>query len=187
MKGAVVKLITLTGNDDLLLSAADYDYPRRPLKGVRFFLQVEDIEAVSAEWYRDCGKKYHVTVGCVCRAEVTGDKLAALLSSVGLTADQWATGSAEAKDEELIRSGYKAVFWQDSGNGRTKLIDQGRGKLNGVGNDFELFYQYMDKPQNRIGATGYSFIRGEFGAEGLTMKQVVEAAVREEQRQAEGK
>lgn len=178
MKGAVVKLITLAGNSDLLLSASTYDYPRRPLSGVRFFLLVEDVQATSREWFEECRYNWHVSVGCVCDKEVTGQQLDNLLSSVGLTRDQWDAGTPEARAETLIQSGYKAVFWQDGGNGRTSLIDKGRGKLNGVGNDFELFYQYMDKPQNRIGATGYDFIKGVFGAENLTMKQVVEAEVR---------
>lgn len=187
--GNVVKLtLAIEGGDDTVyLSDAKFDYPRRPLEGVRFFLWLEDIESVSQEWYEDCGKKWHVSVGCVCEKEVAGRELELVISAIGLTREQWDAGTADARCEALLTEGYRATFWQDTGDDEAALTAEGIKLLDGIATQPEVFFKLMDKSQNRIGADGYQFIKGDFGGKGMTMKQVVQAEVRRIQEEAEGK
>lgn len=53
--------------------------------------------------------------------------------------------------------GISANLWQEAGNGKAKLITAAKEQCQIIPS---LFGFYMDRYQNRMGATGWDFIKG---------------------------
>ena len=166
-----------------LYTSEAYTFIRREgtLSGVRFYLQTSVIEEVSPEWAAGCGHRYHVEIGAVCESELGTDTLARLLAGIGLDGTQWG-GYLTPADRacELVRAGFKAIFWQQTGNNIARLTREARGKLTGIGGKYNLFSSLMGTKQNRAGDDGFATIAGRSKVHGKTMKEVVSEAVENE-------
>ncbi len=147
------------------------------LIGVLFFLNIENTAYFSQEWEDECGK-FHVEVGCVCENQTPQHGIDNIINQLGIGIDEWSKTKPSIRACELMRGGFAATFWQSNGNNRRDLEREGRQQLR-FANTPLAFDQMMKQAQNKIGASGYDFIRGYFlgPLEGKTMKAIVQHAI----------
>lgn len=65
------------------------------------------------------------------------------------------------KVETLDSYGVHAVLWHENGNNLNKLLKAAREQAQCING---LFGFYMDRPENKIGSTGWEFIKGDLNS-----------------------
>ena len=119
------------------------------------------IEALYMDEYTpDPDFKYMVTLQAVSPDEAGPDKLNSALESAGLEEN-----SIELTDWVkvglLSESGCYAQLWNDGGDNLRELLREARKQAELS----DLFFGFMmDRPENRIGSTGWDFIKGDITA-----------------------
>ena len=103
------------------------------------------------------GGKYMVTLSAVS-PEQAKDHLEHAFETYGQKYSPKA--SNEEKVEVLHGYGVSASLWNDMGDDADDLIEKAKKEAE---KSETLFGFYMDKPENRIGDTGWDFIRGDTG------------------------
>jgi hypothetical protein len=128
-------------------------------------LQVTNwVDAVGESEAKDVGAKYNVCLSAVSPQQAGDENLQRALGSYGME------GESEREIEfrkdpimqvECLHSyGVSAPLWQADGNNLSKLMKEARRQAD-MSN--MLFGFYMDGPKNRIGNTGWDFIKGDIG------------------------
>lgn len=116
------------------------------------------------EEYQDVKEKYWVELGIVAPAEPPAEELSRALDSMGI--DRGMLDEAYKNNpndvpaliaKAIAEYGVRAVLWHGEGNNANKLLKQARYEVKLA--DF-LFGFYMDRYQNRIGATGWDVVKG---------------------------
>lgn len=103
--------------------------------------------------------KYNISIR-VISPELNEEKCRNELKSVsGIDYDE---ASDESKVMALNNYGIFATVFSEAGNNKAKLVKQAVGELNTI--NFIKFGYAMDKAQNRIGSTGWDFVRGDIMA-----------------------
>ena len=64
--------------------------------------------------------------------------------------------------QALVRYGAYATLFSKTGNNKRELLSEAKGEATKI--NFISFGFEMDKPQNRIGSTGWDFIKGDIMA-----------------------
>ena len=108
------------------------------------------------------GSTYGVMLTVVAPSQVSEEKRQHALASWGLSDKDWAVILERNGDlawvEVLSDYGIQALVWQDNGNNLSKLMAEARRQAR----ENEFFFGFaMDKAQNRIGSTGWDFLKGE--------------------------
>jgi hypothetical protein len=116
-------------------------------------------EHVGEREAREMGGKYHISISVVSPSEAGNKNLNAAAESWGAEV-KVKDMTAETKVEMLSDYGVKATVWQKAGSNAKKLLKAARDEAVKVEG---LFGFYMDRPLNRIGNTGWDFIRGDIG------------------------
>ncbi len=120
------------------------------------------IEAVGEREAKDTDSKYHVSLSAVSPSEAK-DKLENAFKCCGLDGDK----NVELRKNIMVQVeclsdyGVSAPLWRQDGNNLKKLLREAHKQAicaNG------LFGFYMDSPKNRIGSTGWDFIKGDITA-----------------------
>jgi hypothetical protein len=127
---------------------------------VVFFLRLEWTEYFSREMAAE-GKKVLFSVGCVCEAVVLPDDLTSMLQSIGLSRAEWDRGSLQAKSAELVRSGYAAILWQQTGKRQSGGEREGRRRLDYYEREPTAWVHDMLEAQNQVGATGFDRMKSK--------------------------
>lgn len=97
--------------------------------------------------------KYNVTVGVVAPSQVDESKIRELVNeNFGYEGEL----TDEMRVEALHQYGTYAPVWQGNGNNARNLMRDARNQPIET-----LFGFYMDKPINRMGATGWNWVRGD--------------------------
>ena len=128
---------------------------------VQFLVTMQYTDYYDAEWAKQ--GKYHISIDAVA-PEAVGDKeIASACESMSTTRedfDRIRFGNDAILFQSVLLSEYgiKATLWQQQGNNQTVLLKAARKELAVIRT---LFGFYMDKPQNRIGSTGWDFIKGD--------------------------
>lgn len=147
-------LFKLHSNNDsgiIYLSQKTFNFGDFDLK---FFIRVMH----TAEWDREWAEQgqYHVSLGAVSPQAAKDTDTHA---TYGMSKADYDALPEDGKAEMLIEAGVVATFDQWQGNNLNKLLKEAR-KVAIIAETFFGFY--MDKHQNKIGATGWEFIRGEY-------------------------
>lgn len=121
-----------------------------------YWLFVEFINMEEATGDTSRGK-YMVTIDVVAPDVAPRDDIESAFESMGF--------EVVPKDKlkiaiALQQYGVAATVWSDMGNNAEKLMQEAREETDKIS---RLFGFYMDKPLNRIGNTGWDFIRGNIG------------------------
>ena len=133
-----------------------YNFPT--LESVVFFLRMQYTGYFDREWQAEAGK-YYVHVGCVL-TDIPADHLPDALDDLGITEAQWQEADPRVRATYCINE-WGPTFWQATGNNLGQLMKEGRKALAPL-EDAATFDAAMKKPQNRAGATGYQWIKGDF-------------------------
>jgi hypothetical protein len=119
----------------------------------RLFVKVQPMEDYGEEVVRDLGE-YYATVEAVS-LEAAGTAGDSFLN------DTFPDGHDGVSQEwlhiELAQHGIAATLWQKGGNDEEELTKLAHEEIKNA--DF-LFGFYMDRPCNKVGATGWDFIKG---------------------------
>lgn len=109
---------------------------------------------------RQMGGNHAVSLSVVSPSEAGKKNLEAAVESMGMTWVEAKKLSDEEKAGILADYGVQATMFQKTGNNARKLLKEAREEAQKVEG---LFGFYMDRPQNRIGNTGWDFIKGRIG------------------------
>lgn len=109
---------------------------------------------------REMGGNHLVTLLVVAPSEAGKENLKSAAESWGIEPEEFKTLHPETKVELLAAYGVAATMWHETGNNLRKLLKAAREEAQKVEG---LFGFYMDRPQNRIGNTGWDFIKGRIG------------------------
>lgn len=121
-----------------------------------FVLSLENVEDIVGEREaKEVGAKYWVNLSVYAPDEYK-DK-ASILDSCGIT-EPWESLSAEQKIEMISSVDSGAHVFNVQGNNYKKLFAAARAKA--IESEF-MFGFVMDKPQNKIGSTGWDFLTGD--------------------------
>ena len=126
---------------------------------IHMFVILRETEKYDREWA--LSGRYHAELVVSAPQAVSPKVLQGTLSSHGMTMEQWEALSEDLKAQLLIEYGAHAILWQMQGDDSDKLLVEASGQT--ILAD-SLFGFFMDKPQNRIGDTGWDFIKGELGS-----------------------
>lgn len=102
--------------------------------------------------------KYMVTLYAVSPSEAGEENIKRALDCCGIEEDNPSSGTLV---EALSDYGVSAQLWNDGGNNLKELLKEAH-KQASVSET--LFGFYMDKPENRMGSTGWDFIKGDIDA-----------------------
>jgi len=106
--------------------------------------------------------KHVVTISVVAPSEAGDEHLAAAVEFRGWI--EQGRSIKELSDEEKVELldeyGTRAVVWESIGNNLRKLLREAKEEAQKVEG---LFGFYMDRAQNRMGNTGWDFIKGDIG------------------------
>jgi len=117
-------------------------------------------EWAGEEEARQMGGNHLVTLSVVSPSEAGKKNLEAAVESLGADYIDIKKLSGEEKADMLANYGVAATMWQETGNNLRKLLKEAKEEARKVEG---LFGFYMDRPQNRMGATGWDFIKGDIG------------------------
>jgi len=109
---------------------------------------------------RALGGNHLVTLSVVAPSEAGIAKLEDAAETHGIDLERSALKrlSDEVKVDLLVTYGAAATMFHKTGNNLRKLLKEAREESQKVEG---LFRFYMDRPQNRVGATGWDIIKGE--------------------------
>lgn len=134
-----------------------------------FAIKLEYLEDHGEEIVKSLGK-YIVSVRAVSPAAAGEENVKQALRSCGW---EGMPDSQEAIAEVLLDYGTYATLGEFHGNNVKSLLKQARECLR----ESDMFFGFkMDRAQNRIGSTGWDFIRGDILA-GLATCQTPESAI----------
>lgn len=141
------------------LNNGDFNY--------RLAIKVLDMPELTGDDVKDIGYKYHVSIIAVSPDQVSEfGKMDAAISSCGFNDEQIESMDSGdpymLKYEALLTDGIYANLEEFTGNNLKKLLQKARGQLQVTES---LFGFYMDKYQNRLGATGWDWIKGDLTGE----------------------
>lgn len=149
------------GGEDILLAGPRTDHGDFPF---RLFIRLRDhTDNLREEEIKEFGGHLEVEILCAS-IEAAGDK--AIVSALQCCGEMTPAEMAGQYDkavceqisyESLIDYGTYARLWSEIGTDEEELMAKAKSQIRAVN---MLFGFYMDKPQNRIGATGWDFIRG---------------------------
>lgn len=122
------------------------------------FVKVEHCEHWDSEWAKQ--GKYNVSIETAGPEWVSAEETARALQSCGMSREEFDKLTPLWQSRVLAEYGIRAVLWQRQGSNLRGLLKDARKELGLVE---MLFGFYMDKPMNRIGNSGWDFIRGEIG------------------------
>lgn len=111
-------------------------------------------EEAQGSLYDNC--KYHVQLSCVAPEQFVDRNRA--LSSCG-DDHNWSELSDEAKVLIVYEYSGGATIWQRDGSNYQKLFKE--CQLEAIAFTSILFGIHLDRPMNRLGATGWDFLTGE--------------------------
>ncbi|MEK6832734.1 MAG: hypothetical protein AABY32_01690 [Nanoarchaeota archaeon] len=114
------------------------------------------------EWGGDIEHPYHISIQVVS-PEAAGKKhVKSAFRSMSIEGKEYNKMIKTLKPEDIAdivrQYGVAATIFQKFGDDEDKLINAAVKEMTGINC---LFGFYMDKYQNRIGATGWDFIRGD--------------------------
>lgn len=133
----------------------DSDWP------VWFILKLEYIEQyLSESEIAKFGGKYCVSVEAVAPKALSEKNLNYAIDSVGWTNYDLDLYTNDYLPVIIADYGCKATLFSKAGNNMKLLLREARKELIPIRT---LFGFYMDRPQNRIGNDGWSFVKGEIG------------------------
>ena len=112
-------------------------------------------------WNSDIPAKYYLTIYAVGPKWLSPKKIKDAAECGSFTVEEFKEFPIEAQCEILIDYGTAATLWQAAGNNKRKLLKAAREQLLPMP---MLIGFYMDRYQNRIGDTGWDWIRGNVGA-----------------------
>lgn len=119
-------------------------------------LELTNIHDATGE---ETGDKYYVSLSAVSPNEAGKAQVAKALESCGM---EKADNLPDLALVECLHSyGLHAVLVQRSGSNAHKLIREVKREAAMVNG---LFGFYMDRPENRIGSTGWEMLRGDFNS-----------------------
>jgi len=125
-------------------------------------LRIEDLYECMGE--SEAPAHYSAEILVVSPDEAGTEKVQSALRCIGLEDVDLDKFTPEHKVDALVTYGVHAPVWGKTGNNRRKLVREMRNQAEGV---TSLFGFYMDTPVNRIGSTGWDFVKGNVIA-GLT-------------------
>lgn len=113
------------------------------------------------EWGDDCPYAIHGQVVAVSPGFAKSHtELDSYLSTIGMDRAKFDELDIEAQADVLAETGCKATLFQTTGEtdeDEDKVIEACKAEITPIN---VMFGFYMDKPQNRIGATGWDWIKG---------------------------
>lgn len=122
-----------------------------------YWLVIETIDMHEASGETDCAK-YYAQICVVSPSEAGETQVSKAVESCGIECEAL---TDEMKVEVLQSYGVSACVWQSTGNNLAKLDKAARKEARLVK---MLFGFYMDKALNRIGSTGWEFMRGDLNS-----------------------
>lgn len=122
---------------------------------VWLFIELIDLWEATGE---ELGERYCVAIQSASAGFAGKNGCAQARNSWGMSLEEWAKLSDQARAEVLREYGLAATLWQESGSSRRQLLKSAKGKAREI--DF-LFGFYADRPCNAIGSTGWDFMRGD--------------------------
>jgi len=149
----VIKFKFLTGGEDWPTYGGKFISPRQSNGEFDYYLVLDFVNMHEATGEED-QDKYYITVLAVApglNEEVANQQLA----EYGLPEDYVVT--EEMKADALASYGIAAHLKVFSGNNYHKLLREAKKECQTIP---LLFGFYMDRPENRLGATGWDFIAG---------------------------
>jgi len=99
---------------------------------------------------------YHVSLDIVSPTSAGADKLRQAIRDVGVPEDQ--ADNPICQVEALHTNGLYAVLWSRGGNNARSMMAEARHWAQRVSS---LLGFYLDRPQNKIGSTGWDLIKGD--------------------------
>lgn len=109
----------------------------------------------------DAPAKYSVSLSALSITEAGPEGLKSAMDSWCMENHDPAEIDNDMKIEILDDYGIGAPLWDKTGNNRRKLKGEAQKEAEAVQ---VLFGFYMDRPVNRIGSTGWDFIKGDITA-----------------------
>lgn len=146
-----LKLLNDIDSQKVWITTSDYinsDWP------VRFLVRCLYTEEWSQEWANQVGK-YQFEIHAVSPEALGLIGCAIVERSMDCTFDAM---PREWQCLTLMEYGSSACLWQKLGNNQKVLLTEARKELQNIQ---MLFGFYMDRTINRLGATGWDFIRGD--------------------------
>ncbi len=116
--------------------------------------------------------KYNILIAVVAPSEVPEEERISAHQSCG--SDEYGgldEYPIEQQVEVLHSYGISAPIWSKAGDNFKELWKEAHHELDKVG---MLFGFYMDRPINRLGATGWDILKGDIGIDRLTRRAEVE-------------
>lgn len=126
-------------------------------------IQLTDFYAEQPEYWGDKDPdhpRYNVSVYAVAPSLLTTKKISDVASCMGIEIEEFSSQPIEHQVVDICAYGISVNLWQDTGHAKTKLVTAAKEQCQTIPT---LFGFYMDKFQNRVGATGWDFIKGNIG------------------------
>lgn len=119
-------------------------------------LSVTNMHEATGEYDQD---RYHVQIEAVSPESAGKHNLDQALGSCGFSDDdlEWYENNPLIQVNALSEYGIFAILWDKSGNNIHQLLKAARHESQLIE---MLFGFYMDKPENRIGQSGWDLIQG---------------------------
>lgn len=150
-----MKFKWLTGDVDWIDYGGKWISPKQTNEEWEYYLVI-DFTNMRDMCSPEAHASYHVSLDVVSPAAVGDDKMRQAITDCGLPDDQ--IGNVVSLVEVLHTNGLYAVAWSRGGNNARKMLAEARHWANRVP---QLFAFYMDRPQNKIGSTGWDLVRGD--------------------------
>ena len=121
-----------------------------------YWLVIETIDFIEATGTLADGNKYGIAIHAVSPQAAGEEKVQASFDCCGVEDN-------DIKQKDLVQVeclqtyGVSAQIWNDAGNNLGKLISKAKKEAQIIPN---LFGFYLDRVLNRIGSTGWDFIKG---------------------------
>ena len=135
-----------------------------------YYLIVNFINMEDATGEEDLENKYVVEIQSVAPSEVSKEDMKSALSSMGIDDKDEIKKVMKNKKQLaglLAEYGLNATVYSAEGNNANELMKEAKNQIPVITG---MFGFYMDRPMNRLGNTGWDFIKGDIGFKRMMKK-----------------
>jgi hypothetical protein len=121
------------------------------------------------EWAEECGP-YHVDIFVIGPDWAPEESMKNCAASVGIPYKEFKSWNIRRQCGDILSAGPSAYLWQETGYNKRKLLRAARHYVNHCEVEQALY-----KSQNRVGVTGYDWLKGDITC-GLSIKDMLTKA-----------